>query len=138
MLKSIQYDNVFDQTKPYPFSMVSEKKIALINKDRLALANIKKQLIFDDNNSCFIQLKMKNSITVYCSSLFLLSGLEIKFFFREPNCIFKSFQKALCIETSTFFGSLQKFEGAAGEFKGALGSWHPLISSPVYYIFFVM
>ena len=36
----------------------------------------------------------------------------------------------LCIETSTFLGSLQKFEGADGEFKGALGSRHSLISSP--------
>ena len=36
----------------------------------------------------------------------------------------------LYIETSTFLGSLQKFEGAAGEFKGALCSRHPLISSP--------
>ena len=39
----------------------------------------------------------------------------------------------LCVETSTSLGSLQKFEGAAGEFKGAHGSRHPLISSPVYY-----
>ena len=51
-------------------------------------------------------------------------------FFREPNCIFKSYLKVLCIETSTTFGSLQKFEGAPGEFKGALSSWHPLISNP--------
>ena len=51
------------------------------------------------------------------------SGLEISFFFREPNCIFY-------IETSTSFCALQKFEGAPGEFKGALGSRHPLISSP--------
>ena len=36
----------------------------------------------------------------------------------------------LCIETSTYLGSLQKFEGDAGEFKGALGSRHPIISSP--------
>ena len=59
-----------------------------------------------------------------------LAGLEIKIFSREPNCIFKKYLKALCIETSSFLGSLQKFEGAAGEFRGALGSWHPLISSP--------
>ena len=39
----------------------------------------------------------------------------------------------LCIETSTTFGSLQKFEGAAGEFKGALGSRLPLISNPGAY-----
>ena len=57
-------------------------------------------------------------------------GLEIKLFSREPNCIFKSYLKVLCIENSTYLGSLQKFEGAAEEFKGALGSWHPLISSP--------
>ena len=39
-----------------------------------------------------------------------------------------------CIETSILYnislGSLQKFEGATGEFKRALGSWYPLISSP--------
>ena len=45
------------------------------------------------------------------------SGLEIKL-------------NVFCIENSTSLGSLQKFEGAAGEFKGALSSWHPLISSP--------
>ena len=56
----------------------------------------------------------------------VLSELEIKLFSREPNCILYSFLKVLCIETSTFLGSLQKFEGAAGEFKGALGSWHHL------------
>ena len=49
---------------------------------------------------------------------------------REPNLIFKSYLKVLYIETSTSLGSLQKFEGAAGEFKGAVGSGHPLISSP--------
>ena len=54
-----------------------------------------------------------------------ISGLEIKIFFREPNCILKSYQNVLCIETSTFLGTLQKFEGDAAEFKGALGSWHP-------------
>ena len=43
------------------------------------------------------------------------SGLEIKFFSREPNCIFKSHLQVLCIEISTFLGSLQKFEGAAGD-----------------------
>ena len=30
--------------------------------------------------------------------------------------------KALCIETNTSLGSLKKFEGVTGEFKGALGS----------------
>ena len=45
------------------------------------------------------------------------AGLEIKFFSREPNCIFKSYLKVLHIETSTSLGYLQKFEGA-------LGSWH--------------
>ena len=58
------------------------------------------------------------------------TGLEVKFFSREPNCIFKSYLKVLCIEISTALGSLQKFEGAAGEFKGALGYRHPLILSP--------
>ena len=59
------------------------------------------------------------------------AGLEIKLlFFREPNCIFSSYLEMLCIETCTSLGSLQKFEGATREFKRALGSRHPLISSP--------
>ena len=58
-------------------------------------------------------------------------GLEINLkFSRQPNCIFKSYLKVLYIETSMPLGSLQKFEGAAGEFKGALGSQLQLISSP--------
>ena len=64
------------------------------------------------------------------ASLCLDAGLEIKIFSREPGCIFESHFQMLCIETSTSLGSLQKFEGAAGEFMGALGSRHPLISSP--------
>ena len=40
------------------------------------------------------------------------AGLEIKIFSRESNCNFKSHLQVLCIETSTFLGSLQKFEGA--------------------------
>ena len=51
-----------------------------------------------------------------------MTRLEIKIFSREPNCILESHFQMLCIETSTFLGSLQKFEGAAGEFKGALGT----------------
>ena len=58
------------------------------------------------------------------------SGLEIKILSREPNCIFSSYLEILCIETSTSLGSLEKFEGAAGEFNGALGFRHPLILSP--------
>ena len=75
--------------------------------------------------------KFMNSI--FLSNIFLKSfaGLEIKIFSREPNCIFKSYFNVLCIETNTFLGSLQEFEGAAGEFKGALGFRLPLISSPV-------
>ena len=58
-------------------------------------------------------------------------GLEIKCFFsREHNCIFKSYLNVLCIETSAFLGSLQKFDGGAGEFNGAPGSRLTLISSP--------
>ena len=53
-------------------------------------------------------------------------GLEIKcFFFQGATCIFKSYLKVLCIETSTSLGSLQEFEGDAGEFKGALRSRTP-------------
>ena len=64
------------------------------------------------------------------------AGLEIIIFFQGAQLhlqIFKSYLKMFCIETSSSLGSLQKFEGAAGEFKGALGSPHPLISSPVVY-----
>ena len=39
----------------------------------------------------------------------------------------------LCIETRTSFDSLQRSEGAAGEFNGALTApGDPLISSPVF------
>ena len=64
---------------------------------------------------------------LFCFTHF--SGPEIKLFSRKPNCIFKSFLKVFCKETNTSLGSMQKFGGAAGVFKGALGSWHPLISS---------
>ena len=37
----------------------------------------------------------------------------------------------MCISYSTPLGSLQRFEGATGEFKGALGSRLQIISSPV-------
>ena len=43
----------------------------------------------------------------------------------------------LCIETSTSLGSLQKFEGAAGGFKGAETPGTPQISSPEYVILFL-
>ena len=58
------------------------------------------------------------------------AGLEIKIFSREPNCIFISFLKVFCMSNNTYLGSLHIFEGAPGTFKGALGSRHPLISSP--------
>ena len=51
------------------------------------------------------------------------TGLEIKIFAKEPNCIFISFIKVLYISQSSSLGSLQKFEGAEGEFKGGLDSW---------------
>ena len=70
-----------------------------------------------------------NKLTI-CMPQNLIAGLEIKLLFREPYCIFKSYLKVLCIKTSTTLRSLQKFKGAPGEFKGALGSRHPLISSP--------
>ena len=49
-----------------------------------------------------------------------LTGLEIEYFSREPNCILKSYLKVLCIESSTSVGSLHKYGGAAVEFKGVL------------------
>ena len=58
----------------------------------------------------------------------VISGPETIFFPREPNCIFKCYLKVLCLENSTSLGSLEKCEGAAR----ALGSRHPLISSPEF------
>ena len=57
--------------------------------------------------------------------LLALQGSKLSgFLFRESDYIFKSYLKVLCIET------LQKFEGAAGEFNEALCSWLQLVSSP--------
>ena len=54
------------------------------------------------------------------------------FFSREPNVIFKSYLKVLCIEASTSLGSLQKFDDLQENLiKGALGSRLQLILSPV-------
>ena len=54
-------------------------------------------------------------------SLFnMKQGSKLKFYPGSP--IFLSYQETLRIESSTSLGSLQKFEGAAGEFKGALGT----------------
>ena len=61
------------------------------------------------------------------------SQLEIKCFFPGAQLHFRSYLKMLCIETITSLGSLQKFEGAVGEFKRVMGSRHPLISSPDSY-----
>ena len=63
-----------------------------------------------------------------------MQGSKLIIFSREPNCIFKSYLKVLCMEPSTSLGSLQQFEGGAGEFKGALGFQHRLISSPEMYL----
>ena len=51
----------------------------------------------------------------------VMQGLKLRFFSREFDCIFISFMKVLCISSSTSLGSLQKFEGTAGEFKAAFG-----------------
>ena len=59
-----------------------------------------------------------------------VQGSKLSFFSGEPNSIFKSYLKVLCIETSTSLGSLHIFDRDVGEFKGVLGSRHPLISSP--------
>ena len=79
--------------------------------------------------SDFLHSLSASNTQAHCFLSFIsgFSGLEIS---REPNCIFISFIKVLCIANSTSLGSLQKFEGVAGVFKGALGSQHPLISSP--------
>ena len=57
-------------------------------------------------------------------------------YFRARNLVFvvfKSFFKMLCIETSDSLGSMQKFEGATREFKGALGSQlQPILSLKLY------
>ena len=54
-----------------------------------------------------------------------LQGSKLRPFSMEPNCIFKNHLQVLCIETNTFLGSLQKFEGAAG------GS--PRLPTPPYF-----
>ena len=47
----------------------------------------------------------------------LLTGLESKFFPGSPVASSKAtYRKGVSIETSTPLGSLQKFEGATGEF----------------------
>ena len=53
---------------------------------------------------------------------------------RSPIASSKVLKKVLCIETSMYLGPLKKFEGAAGEFKGALDSQILLISSPALII----
>ena len=52
------------------------------------------------------------------------------YFFQGAQLHLQSYFKLLCIEASTYLGSLQKFEGDAEEFKRALGSWLKLIYSP--------
>ena len=51
-------------------------------------------------------------LSSYCR---MCSGLTIKILSTEPNCIFKIYLQVLMlyIETSTYLGSLHKFEGAA-------------------------
>ena len=49
-------------------------------------------------------------------------GLEIRFLFRESDCIFKCYLKVLCMEASTSLDSLRKFEGAEGEFNEVLAA----------------
>ena len=74
---------------------------------------------------------LENALIIDISpELWGYTTIEIKFFFRDPNCIFKSYFRVLHIETSTSLDSLAKFEGAIGQFKLALRSWHPLILSP--------
>ena len=38
---------------------------------------------------------------LYVLSISVILGLEIKFYSQEPNCIFKSYLKVFCMETST-------------------------------------
>ena len=60
-----------------------------------------------------------------------LQGSKLRLYPGSPIASSKAiYVEMLCIKTSTSLGSLQKFEEATGEFKGALGSRHPLISSP--------
>ena len=62
--------------------------------------------------------------------VYIISGLKIIFFPGSPIASYGHFLRVLCKESSTSLGSMQKFEEASGKFKGALGSWHPLILSP--------
>ena len=54
----------------------------------------------------------KSLVLIELKPLHNFQGSKLKRIFREPNSIFKSYLNVLCIETSTTFGSLQKFEGA--------------------------
>ena len=73
----------------------------------------------------WLDVKLTYRIFINCFLGIGTAGLEIKLFSREPKRIIKSYLKVFCIGNSRSFGTLQKFEGAAVEFKGALGSWHP-------------
>ena len=56
----------------------------------------------------------------------LLQGSKLSVFIGDPIAPSKAAQRCcIYIETSTSSGSLQKFEGAVVEFKGALGFWNP-------------
>ena len=84
---------------------------------------------------------LRNGCHLNCFVYILSSTWNLVVVFSwEPKCIFKRYLKMLCIDISTSFSSLQKFEGAAGQFRGALVSpnfWaylslmHELITSGV-------
>ena len=54
-----------------------------------------------------------------------ITGLEIKFFSREPNCIFKSHLKVLCIETSTFWAPCRNLMEPPENIQGSPGLLAP-------------
>ena len=72
----------------------------------------------------WLDVKLTYRIFINCCLGIGTAGLESKLFPRELRRIFESYLKVFCIENIRSFGTLQKFVGATGEFKEALGSWH--------------
>ena len=64
----------------------------------------------------------------------VLQGPELRLFQRAQLHHHKLYKRVVYIK-QCIFGFLQISEGAAGEFKGALGSWLQLISRPVLFKF---
>ena len=113
------------QSKIYAVSIV-ELTGSHLKSLKVTILSVKQLFVF----YVWIALSALFLIEMYASSRYLFCSpvsscdyLYLKLyllsvFSLEPNCIFNTYLKVLCIETSTSMGSMQKFEGAKGEFKG--------------------